>query len=1398
MRFAMNRFYTGVRFRRFAVSLALLALLGPSLWAAGKSQFDVARAEGSEIWQNDYDVTERKKGRYNVIVYARDRAGNESISGPFNIKVDPKSGLPTARVVYPQNGTIIRENLDILGIAAGRFGISKVMVNLDNGPWTEATGTDYWNRAVDLASVEDGKHSMYVQAFDERGTAGPIERVDFIIDTAAPSIKLTSHKVGDVISGTVNIKGTVSDANGLVTLEYSNDGTNFKKLSGRKHGDAVEFTVSLATKSVTDGPVVVYIRAVDTTGVGAVNPYLFFVDNRGPELELYSPAPGESVFGNFVVSGRTHDSIGIENLYYEWGREREGIVLRPGDPYWSFPLEMVKGSPTSIKITAVDKIGNVSTITAKLEDRRRVKVPVLVVEHPHVTVLSAMPGDASIFGRVDTNVEGQSVVVEGFGEVEAKPSFRIGPEMIPMGKGSLKLTPVAADGTRGTPVTVRYNKPVPTQVGDSRITVTNPAKYGWLAGANFFLSGSADSPGARVEFRLSPLESWRFIDTDSSGSFAATLSMVDLPEGPIHLELRTNISGAGSVPVYHPFNRAISQAGIKILSPPSDPESMVHGSKTVLGTVDFTVPLKSISYSLDRRNFEELPIVNRHGKAWFSYFCDFNELGAQRGRLVFHVTDAANNIIEVIPDFTINPRPPLPTIIVNTPTEDQVITEPFDISGVAFDEVGISGVHWRILGPRMDSISRGPAGAEARHIAELFQREPDVPFNRLLTNQSFQIPIDFETIIDGDYTVEVYAADPYGTRSEVVARTIKVSTAPPETRIVNPAITRYNNQAVLIQGNSTDANGVEEVLISMDNGNTWQTVVLAVDDRWELALNTVAYTDGVYSALVRTVDKCGITTFSNVMINIDNSPPELFISSPQSGQRVGTVMNIVGRVSDNIQLKSLSFQLISAANPNFRSDFESLPQLVVFETMDLSGFPQGEYILRAVAKDLADNESIVSYNVIYDADDAGAQIAIFNPLAGETHTGAINVVGTVTGTSLPDVVEILMDGGLMSLVPVDRYGIFRYQLAESMLKPDTSYRISVSYDGERGNKISSPIHTVYYNPMGPGLMIESHRDGDAITKRPWLSGRAWLGAPPPENGRRLNSKERADRSIKQVEVSYDNGRTFKKAKGGKEWKYRIEANQLPVGPQPIVVRATFGNGEVAVRRILLIVDTTAPQVATIAPIENTVHRDNILVYGTASDNIDLADVDITLRPYSKFWYSIPGPLQGLYFDAKILGATYFDVGLGISLFKDNVRLQAQFGLTPADGATPLLGMIEGGRYTGYAIGMKLLANVFYMPFDYLFGPDWAFYSMNIAVGANFSYFSMHEWEGSLPRDPLVMSAVIAQWDVANIDMQFFYPNWKYFRRFALYLQPEVWFASSDVQVDTTIFRMTIGFRLNFF
>jgi hypothetical protein len=1216
-------------FIRLFTLCVLLAAIGNAAWARGK--IETVTAEGTETWRHNFDIKGRRKGTYNFIVNAEDHAGNESVSGPFNIKIDPNSGLPRVKVIFPENGSVVRQNINVLGTAKGYFDIEKVSVRLDSGETLEAEGKEYWSRMIEFngatdgkgksRGITDGKHALYIKATDANGSTGPEQRIDFIFDTSPPKIDILSHKIGDTISSNVSIRGRATDANGIRSMELSEDGKSYTRLDVQnlrglfkslRKNTSINFEIPVKARELPDGAKVYHVRATDTTGAVTVKQFMFYIKSGLPALEIYTPMPDEPIAGMFLLSGRAYSQAGIAQLSIEWGKMKSDINISPDDPYWGVPLEVAKDSPRTIKVTAKDRAGKTVSVNCQLDDLR--------------------------------------------------------------------------------------------------------------------IDGEADLPR------------------------------------------KTNIE------FLFPRNNEV-----------------VSGTKTVIGFIEHPTPISNINYTFNGRNFEEISYISRQGKAWFTFVCDFTGLKASNGKLSFRFTDAKGANIEGAPEYTLGSDEVIPLITLNTPWNNDVITGNFNISGITGGAAPVQSVHWRFLGPKLESIPKGEVGKAATEAALAFMANSDVPFSEAGASKVFSVPVDFATLTDGDYTCEVFIRDRNGVQSDTVSRAIKVSTAAPETQIITPPITRYNSQVILVRGYSGDANGLRSVRVSMDGGLTWQEANIKEDCHWELPLNTAIYTDKVYSAYIIAEDTCGIASYYTAMINIDNNPPNVVITSPYTGQYVGTEMPIIGRVSDKIEIKSLNFQVFSVINPNNKIAVDVEPQPVIFETVSLESFRAGEYIVRVIAKDLADNETVVSRKVFYDPNNIDAQIAIYSPLPGEEHTGPVYVAGLVTGTYLPETVQLMLDGEEFQELTVDRYGVFRYDISEAELETAGPHKIYAFFKTDKGRTIASANHTVYYSHYGPVLLIDSHRDGDVITDRPWLRGQAMFVKPPHPEGRDYTRAEGSRFSVKRVEVSYDNGRTFKRATGKGEWRWRLEPLDLPPGTQPVVVRATFENDEQAVRRVLLFVDVEHPQVETVSPEAKSVHRDELYVYGDASDNFELTDVNISLRPFSKFWYSVPEAIRGLYFDVKTLGAVYFDVGVGLSLFDNNVRFQGQYGRAPPDEDNSIL--VDSGRYTGEVWGIKLVANIATIPFDWLFKDrDWAYYKMNIGVGAIFTWFSM---EGN--REPLYMGAVIAQIDIANIDFKLIYPNWNRFHVWALYMQPEFWFASTDaIDVDKIIPRIGIGIRVNVF
>jgi hypothetical protein len=83
--------------------------------------------------------------------------------------------------------------------------------------------------------------------------------------------------------------------------------------------------------------------------------------------------------------------------------------------------------------------------------------------------------------------------------------------------------------------------------------------------------------------------------------------------------------------------------------------------------------------------------------------------------------------------------------------------------------------------------------------------------------------------------------------------------------------------------------------------------------------------------------------------------------------------------------------------------------------------------------------------------------------------------------------------------------------------------------------------------------------------------------------------------------------------------------------------------------------------------------------------------------------------------------------------------------------------------------------------------------MSLAVGANFSYFTMSGDTISFTDGGLVLGAVVAQLEFARFRV----PDWRALHTYSLYSEFQLWFISSDVEGGLAP-RLSFGFRLGLF
>jgi len=405
---------------------ALLVIFGSSIWAAGRKDNISKYSEDPSGFTDTFDISERKPGRYNFYMEAKDRAGNSTFAGPGNIYIDPESDLPRTTIINPLPYMSVPGNLNIVGIAFDDDAVKQVEIAVYRGTdgkgeeivRVTASGTDYWSYFLDTSDGDiwhDGDYTVKAWSTDINDLSGiadfypsgakvperkkKISTIYWRLDRKKPETLVTSHTVGALVSGTIHMSGTVADGNGIAVFSYSLDGgekyisSKFNVNKNRVTGSSA-WDIKLDTKQFKDGPVVIWFKAVDGNGSVGAAAHLLFVNNHGPEVKIVYPEPNKSINGLFSIAGYARHPVGLKSVTWKAANQQGEIELIPGNHWWSADVDArgFKGNTIEVEVRAVDISGNVTV------ERNKYKFePVL--DLPEVTIISPIPGLLNVLDR---------------------------------------------------------------------------------------------------------------------------------------------------------------------------------------------------------------------------------------------------------------------------------------------------------------------------------------------------------------------------------------------------------------------------------------------------------------------------------------------------------------------------------------------------------------------------------------------------------------------------------------------------------------------------------------------------------------------------------------------------------------------------------------------------------------------------------------------------------------------------------------------------------------------------------------------------------------------------------------------------------------------------------------
>ncbi|MDA3850596.1 MAG: Ig-like domain-containing protein, partial [Spirochaetaceae bacterium] len=346
--------------------------------------------------------------------------------------------------------------------------INSVEISLDGGSWitpdevSVSNGVISWSQ--DLTSLDEGGHTLQIQAADINGEAGQSNLLEYLIDSQGPALNISSPSTGEYFNATFDITGTTSDNIGVKSIEVSIDNGAYISVSSFDPDVYTEessvagsikvynWTHSFNVDGSNDGSHMVKIRATDMGDKTFIESLQVYVDSVDPDASFLTPAENNVVNGWIQVQGTTANqspivqlemvvtgSLGTSNTYiydgttdeFDNDADLEDLLLASlaGDPAptgnatsfysWIKNLDTTvytDESPLDITMNVTDIAGNIATESVTVSIDQDTDLPEMIFDNLDPAGSASdntFSGSPSIFGRLqdDDGVDTSSVEI---------------------------------------------------------------------------------------------------------------------------------------------------------------------------------------------------------------------------------------------------------------------------------------------------------------------------------------------------------------------------------------------------------------------------------------------------------------------------------------------------------------------------------------------------------------------------------------------------------------------------------------------------------------------------------------------------------------------------------------------------------------------------------------------------------------------------------------------------------------------------------------------------------------------------------------------------------------------------------------------------------------------------
>jgi len=365
-----------------------------------------------------------------------------------------------------------------------------------------------------------------------------------------------------------------------------------------------------------------------------------------------------------------------------------------------------------------------------------------------------------------------------------------------------------------------------------------------------------------------------------------------------------------------------------------------------------------------------------------------------------------------------------------------------------------------INAPENGSAHRGVVRVSGRasdtdgSISSLAYRADDGDWNDIDVGTDWLFNLDTTALPDGNHTITVRAVDDENASSDASLKIFADNTPPRVADIIIDPYSIFCRRTVTVEAEMSDLSNITYINFDFNDKSIQNST------ETEIPIDTTQYADGEYYLVINASDSLGnvLAEFSgnnSIPLVVDNTPPEVEITSPGNGNYVHSTAEIHALASDRNGIKYTAFLIDGDELQNSSSG--------KFQ-WDTTQFSEGQHNIEVLTSDTAGNTNSTSISVIVD--NTPPDVSIDSPDEGETVDGTfyINVTASDPGAHASKMDNVMFYLGLTYLGS-DTGAPYQMAVNTSNLS-DGDYTVRVIGLDNAGNSKQSEVNITVRDTSG--------------------------------------------------------------------------------------------------------------------------------------------------------------------------------------------------------------------------------------------------------------------------------------------------------------------------------------------